>query len=119
MTVNVLGTEYIVCFVSYQDDPYFKDHEVAGYCAFYSKNIVICKMKSHPDFDDPNDQITATKLEKETLRHELIHAYLYESGLNGSAYISSESWARNEEMIDFFAIQGQKIMKTWQDANCL
>lgn len=34
MTVNVLGTEYIVRFVSYQDDPYFKDHEVAGYCAF-------------------------------------------------------------------------------------
>lgn len=90
-----------------------------GIALFYSKSIAICKMKSHPDFDNSDDEITIAKLEKETLRHELIHAYLYESGLNESAYSSSESWARNEEMIDFFAIQGPKIMKTWQDANCL
>ena len=40
---------------------------------------------------------------KSVKRHELIHAFLYESGLD------SCSWAYNEEIVDWLAIQWHKI----------
>ena len=50
------------------------------------------------------------ELEKKVLRHEIIHAYLGESGLR-----SSSEWAENEEMVDWFAIQFPKILKTFSE----
>jgi len=32
---------------------------------------------------------------------------------------SNGAWARNEEMIDWFALQGPKILKAWQEAGAL
>lgn len=46
---------------------------------------------------------------KKTLRHEIIHAFLNESGLSDSASIPSGAWAKHEEMVDWFAIQTPKI----------
>jgi hypothetical protein len=42
----------------------------------------------------------------------VIHAYLSESGLNSSSN-GVDCWARNEEMVDWFAIQMPKIVKTF------
>ncbi len=50
----------------------------------------------------------------EVARHEIIHAFLSESGLK-----SCSSWATNEEMIDFFAIQFPKIVKVMDKIECL
>lgn len=119
MKINILGTEYVISYLNYNDDPYFKKHNSVGYCDFYNKLIVICKAETYPTCDDPNDQITASKTQKETLRHEIIHAFLYESGMNESSHICELAWSRNEEMVDFFAIQGPKIVKAWKDAGCL
>lgn len=44
-------------------------------------------------------------------RHELIHAFLYECGLNDSS-----DWARNEELIDWLAIQFPKINVLFEKA---
>ncbi|WP_461218455.1 hypothetical protein [Lapidilactobacillus salsurivasis] len=41
---------------------------------------------------------------RKTLRHELIHAFLYESGLDANS-----EWARNEEIVDWIAIQFPKL----------
>lgn len=41
--------------------------------------------------------------QKKVLRHEIVHAFLYESGLWQNAY-GSKCWAKNEEMIDWMAI---------------
>ena len=46
-----------------------------------------------------------------TLRHEIIHAFLFESGLH-SCSNDIKCLALNEEMIDFFALQYEKINKT-------
>lgn len=119
MKVSILGVDYLVTHLDYKDDPYFKKHDTVGYCDFYNKTIVICKTATHPACDDHNDQIATSKMQKEILRHEIIHAFLYESGMNESSHICGAAWARNEEMIDFFAIQGPKIMKVWTDAGCL
>ena len=48
------------------------------------------------------------------LRHEIVHAFLYESGLD----VSSE-WARNEEIVDWIALQTPKLQKAFEEAGCL
>ena len=55
---------------------------------------------------------------KQTLRHEIVHAFLGESGLSNNSN-SIDAWARNEEVVDWFAIQGPKIYKAWQEAGAV
>lgn len=54
------------------------------------------------------------EFEKKVLRHEVIHAFLGESGLRNNSY-----WAENEEMVDWLAIQAPKIFKTFQELGIL
>lgn len=55
--------------------------------------------------------------QNKVLRHEIIHAFLYESGLWQDSY-GSKCWAQNEEMVDWFAIQEPKIHKAFKEAGC-
>jgi hypothetical protein len=94
--VNILGTSYSIAFKTEAED--VKLQSADGYCDFSIKSIVVGKfMKSDNSMEDLEDYT------KKVLRHEIIHAFLYESGL------SSNSWADNEEIVDFFAIQYHKI----------
>ena len=52
-----------------------------------------------------------------TLRHEILHAFLHESGLWGCS-LESTSWAMNEEMVDWVAIQFPKILKVYRQLGC-
>ena len=56
---------------------------------------------------------------KETLRHEIIHAFFNESGLQDSANKFDGAWSKNEEMIDWFAIQPPKIFKLFKELDIL
>lgn len=56
---------------------------------------------------------------KKTLRHEIIHAFLTESGLHGNTYNVDGGWAMNEEMVDWFAIQSPKIMRVFEELEVL
>jgi hypothetical protein len=56
---------------------------------------------------------------KRTLRHEIIHAFLCESGLAANSVVFSDGWACNEEMVDWFAMQGEKIHDAWEKTNGL
>ena len=52
---------------------------------------------------------------KREIRHEIIHAFIYECGL--STNISEEEgWPVSESMVDFWAIQYYKIGKIFEDA---
>ena len=55
---------------------------------------------------------------KKVLRHEIVHAYLCESGLEHCS-LGEDSWATNEEMVDWMAIQGPKLYKAWEEAGAL
>ena len=46
-------------------------------------------------------------------RHEVLHAFLYESGLSNNS-LSADGWAENEEMVDWFAIQFYKIANVYK-----
>ena len=50
---------------------------------------------------------------KAVIRHELTHAFLFESGLDTC------SWAQNEEMVDWIALQFPKLLQVFKEADCL
>lgn len=63
--------------------------------------------------DDPQAKANMEEYKKVVIRHEIIHAFLYESGLEGNTN-DSENWAQNEEMADWIAIQFPKILKVFK-----
>lgn len=65
------------------------------------------------DFED------FSALQRKTLRHEIVHAFLAESGLFNNTYNVEVGWAMNEEMVDWFAIQSPKIFKIYLDLDLL
>ena len=106
MKVNVLGTEYTVTFKSDEDvcaAMNVQIGECGGYCNVATKEIVIANLNTTTDSEAEKDVI-----KKSSLRHEAVHAFLNESGL-----------ADNSNMVDWFAIQGPKIYKVWQEAGAL
>lgn len=56
---------------------------------------------------------------KKTLRHEIMHAFLNESGLSDDSNRFDGAWAKNEEMVDWFAIQSPKIFKVFVELGIL
>ncbi len=118
MTVNVLGTEYTVTVKKYKDDEAFERRSIDGYCDGYTKQIVVCDITTWPGWEHESPE-TAQKSQKETLRHEIVHAFFAESGLMDSAVIYDSAWSKNEEMVDWIAIQGPKLHAAWQSAGAL
>lgn len=56
---------------------------------------------------------------KKDLRHEIIHAFLFESGLSSNTNCCFGAWAEYEEMVDRIAIQFPKILKVFEEAGCI
>jgi len=116
--LNILGSEWDLNIVPYDLDENFKKNELSGYCQSRGKKIVVCDMATHPDWkSEPFEFSNACT--REGIRHEIIHAFLYESGLDADSFNEDRGWARNEEMIDWFAIQGPKIFKVWQGCHAI
>lgn len=108
--INILGSEWTIIYRD--DDPAFENAH--GYTDDASKEIIIENIKvdlSNPLAFDVNAQNIN---QKRVLRHEILHAFLSESGLASSSS-SAESWAVNEEMVDWFARQSPKIYKVYKE----
>ena len=118
MELDILGTTYKVAYKDFAEDPLFEKNGISGYHSPYDTQIVVCSMKTHPEFLQGNDEVIRN-IERTCLRHEIIHAFLHESGLADSAIRPEESWAMNEEMVDWFALQAPKIFKVFKAADCL
>lgn len=108
--VDILGTEYSIHRQSSKENPKLEGNN--GICEQYSKEIILNTLE-----EEKRDVMcveNVEEFEKKTLRHEIIHAYLGESGLR-----SSSEWAENEEMVDWFAIQLPKIFKTFKELDVI
>ena len=116
-TVNILGTKYAIKRVNWGQDEYMERMRFGGYCDGGTKTIVILNLKSTPDWKDENEEVIKRQ-ERETIRHEVVHAFLNESGLGYNTFSASEAWAKNEEMVDWFAIQFPKIHKAFKELGC-
>jgi hypothetical protein len=116
--VNILGTEYDIVKKKYKKDKSFERRGIDGYCDGRLKEIIYCDMTTHPDFENEEKEY-CKECEKETLRHEIVHAFFNESGLMESSASFSGGWSQNEEMVDWIALQGEKIHKAWEEVGCL
>lgn len=108
--VYILGTEYDIEFdVPAEDMP-----DNADGCVDQSiHTIKLAKMES-----DRNSLQDMNEYRNKVLRHEIIHAFLYESGLwNCSGF--SEAWGCDETITDWIAIQSPKLFQAFRETDCL
>lgn len=110
--VNILGIEYEIMELTDEEQPYLK--ECDGFCDRSRKQIVVAKFEPNPNAGN----VDAEWYRKKVLRHEIIHAFLHESGLEENSN-EAEMWARNEEMVDWIAIQAPKIFKVYSELGIL
>lgn len=115
-TVDILGTEYTITYKNDADvcaDMSVEIGGCGGYCNHAGKRIVIANLDRCDDSEDEKEDTRKTNL-----RHEIVHAFLNESGLGWNSK-ATDCWAKDEEMVDWFAIQGPKIWKAWQEARAV
>lgn len=110
-SVSVLGEIYTIRQSTPEEDPHLK--ECDGYCDKTTRGIVIVDIdKTDCNLHNKNLYI------KKVLRHEIIHAFLFESGLHENINPDNVH-CHDEQMVDWFAIQGPKIFKAWQEVGCI
>lgn len=99
-TVNILGTEYEILNQTIAENPKLKDAN--GLCEFFTKQIIIDVAEP-----DPNTFDNLAAFNRKVYRHEIIHAFLGESGLR--EYMS------DEVLVDWMAVQFPKIAKVFKE----
>nr|DAO31567.1 MAG TPA: hypothetical protein [Caudoviricetes sp.] len=108
--INILGAAYTLTITSKSQDVRLKDAD--GICDETVKELLV---DSYADSEgDPTCKKNLAVQIKKNKRHEIIHAFLFESGL-----AENSIWAQNEEMVDFFAIQFPKLLETFKAADAL
>lgn len=117
-TINVLGTEYRIETHKISEDKTLRDNQWGGYCDEDVKLIVVADM-SEKEFVDIETEDGQRQYAYKTLRHEIVHAFLNESGLASDSHDFDGPWVRNEEMVDWFAIQAPKIFAVYQQLGIL
>lgn len=110
MKIDILGTEYTLIVSQESEEPRLK--ECDGLCDETIKQLLVDRYSECRD-DQTCKKNLAVQIRKNK-RHEIIHAFLFESGL-----AENSSWAQNEEMVDFFAIQFPKLLKAFEQADAL
>lgn len=114
----ILGTEYTIFIKKYDEDKAFALRSISGYCDGTTKQIVVCDMSTYKDWEhEPPERASATQ--RQILRHEIVHAFYHESGLADNSLTYDGPWPNNEEMVDWFALQGPKIYAAWREADAL
>lgn len=103
-TVNILGTEYSISV-----DESLKKTNCDGLCKEYDKAITIRSIEDMLCEDDSTE--TKKRRYDQVIRHELIHAFFCEAGL--------DDYSSNEQLVDWIAIQSPKIFKTFQELGLL
>lgn len=100
--INVLGTDYEVCFQTERDNPKLKDND--GLCEIYTKKIILdMSAKDDPDAYDNIDEYY-----NHVLRHELFHAIFAEAGLT--------SYCVDEKLVEMLASLYPKIKEIMEKA---
>ena len=103
MKIDVLGTQYEIVEV---DEVYGEN--VDGRCDRSIKRIEVVKdWKKEPD-----NLSDMSVFKRHILRHEIIHAFLAESGL-----VAESGWT--EEQVDWVAIQFPRLIGAFSKADCL
>ena len=108
--LNILGTEYTLCIASEQEEPGLKKAD--GFTDKTVKKIVVLN-----EGDDDSLSIADFAVyQRKVMRHEIIHAFLFESGLHEN--FAHPEYGHDETYVDWIAAQWPKIAATFQEAGC-
>lgn len=108
MKINILGADYTVTLATEQAEPRLEGCD--GFCDETTREIIVENYKRGL----PGSKGKLELQEQKNIRHEIVHAFLFESGL-----AENSDWAQNEEMVDWIAKQGPKLIRAWQEAGAL
>lgn len=106
--VSILGTEYLIAYRTEEEWPKFKTMNASGMAELYSKELVINKddmVEEEQTFDNLREY------ELKVLRHEMVHAFLFESGMT--------DYYDDERLVDWIAVQIPKMVKAMREVECL
>lgn len=108
MKIKILGTEYNIILDADEKD-YPKLKGLSGYTDFSVRKIILRK------FIETDETLEDLKYyQRVTLRHEIIHAFFYESGLDNNC-----EFARDEELVDWIAMQFEKMLGTFIEVGAI
>ena len=107
--INVLGTTYTVYAQTENENSNL--HCADAYCDTSVKEILI-----NSEFDKDATIAKPEYYLKKIVRHEIIHAFMYESGLDEQATFDDEHF---EQMVDWIAIQHEKLHAIYQQLEIL
>lgn len=109
MKVNILGAEYTI--LEQSDSENSKLIDCDGYCDKTSKTIVVSTKSANCDLED------YAVYQKKVKRHEIIHAFLFESGLHENW--KHDTWGHDETYVDWIAVQFPKLLEVFKAADAL
>lgn len=107
--VHIMGEKWEINECSIDEESRFEYCD--GFCDWTTRRIFV-RSELEGTLEDMDVYL------KKVLRHEIVHAFLFESGLAESS-LPSEEWAKNEEMIDWIARNGEKIYNVWKIAGAV
>jgi len=109
-SVDVLGTTYSVVFVRSDDFISLKEGE-EGRCDFSIKQIKV-RDTTDADVSDGTDAMKdQLYLVNNVVKHELIHAFLFECG--------QSDYACDEILVELLALNFEKIYMVMKESDCL
>ena len=106
--VNVLGTEYTIKHMTDKECKKLSICDASGIAELYSRELII---KSNIDDGDGRAFDNISEFENKVTRHELIHAFFHESGM--------DKYGEDEDLVNLLAIQVPKMLKVFQELNIL
>ena len=111
-TVNVLGTEYEI-WLNVPEDEDKTLEQCSGYCDKTTKRVIVARLGEDCNLGNTTEYV------KYVIRHELVHAFLFESGISGDTTWDIEGQEHPEHMVEWIAMQFPKLLKAYQEAGVL
>lgn len=109
MQVDILGTMYDINILTEKQDAELKDCD--GYCDKTINKIVVKAKDANCNLGDYDCY------QRKVMRHEIIHAFLFESGLHENW--KHEQWGHDETTVDWFSAQFPKLLAAFEAAKCV
>jgi len=110
--VDVLGSAYDLFLTTDKEEPRFDKLNCDGFCDSISRRIYVNCNVNDAALSDPRLYIF------HTIKHELVHAFLYESGLS-TDFEHAHRFGHEETMVDWIAIQMPKIISCYRNLTML
>lgn len=90
-----------------KNDPYLKESSSDGYCCYTSKSIVVGDWDTETKYED------ILEYKRKVVRHEIIHAFMFESGLSENISENRNN-GHDEMMVDWIAMQYHDIKECFE-----